>query len=98
VSTDLNTTIADDVKVVKPRTNVYTMMLILALIAICISCLLLYFELESYKTEGSDKWPWEVSIPTSMKVVQPETPAIAELQIEAPARPSWDQPYVVRRC
>jgi hypothetical protein len=98
VSTDLNTTIADDVKVVKPRTNVYTMMLILALIAICISCLLLYFELESYKGEGSDKWPWEVDIPTSMKVVEPESPVLAATPFGMPVPPNCQQPYVVHRC
>lgn len=32
----------------KPTTNVYTMMLIIALIAITIACILLYLEMASY--------------------------------------------------
>ena len=37
----------------KPRTNIYTMMLILSLISIITACVLLYLELQSY---GS--YPW----------------------------------------
>jgi hypothetical protein len=42
----------------KQRANVYTMMLIIAFIAICVACVLLWFELQDYapypwwKTEG----------------------------------------------
>lgn len=32
----------------KPQTNVYTMMLIIALIAILIACVMLYMEMASY--------------------------------------------------
>lgn len=37
----------------KQRLNVYTMMLVMSFIAICISCFLLYFELQRFGT-----YPW----------------------------------------
>ena len=44
----------------KQRTNIYTVMLILSFIAICVACVLLYFELKVYapdywKTKGIAK-------------------------------------------
>ncbi len=48
----------DDVVQVKPRFNIYTMMLLLSLFAIITGCVLLYLEMESYKPEGGG-WPWE---------------------------------------
>ena len=46
--------------VVKPRFNVYTMMMLLALCAIIGGCVLLYFELDSYTPEKKGSgWPWE---------------------------------------
>ena len=40
----------------KPRSNIYTVMLILSLLAICTACVLLWLELSSY---GSFPW-WKV--------------------------------------
>lgn len=40
--------VADGVVVQKPKTNVYTMMLILSLIAIVTACILLWLELSTY--------------------------------------------------
>lgn len=48
----------DDVVQVKPRFNIYTMMLLLSLFAIITGCVLLYLEMESYKPEKGG-WPWE---------------------------------------
>ena len=42
-----------NVVVQKPRSNVYTMLLILTLIAIITACVLLFLELQSY-----DAYPW----------------------------------------
>jgi len=53
---------AEGVKPQKPRTNVYTMMLIISLIAIITSCVLLYLELRPYMEDGKG-WPWEVPKP-----------------------------------
>ena len=50
---------AEETVVVKPRFNVYTMMMLLALCAIIGGCVLLYFELESYRKESDPGWPWE---------------------------------------
>jgi hypothetical protein len=51
---------AEEVVVVKPRFNVYTMMLLLALCAIIGACVLLYIELDSYTPEnGGGRWPWD---------------------------------------
>jgi len=48
----------DDVVQVKPRFNIYTMMLLLSLFAIITGCVLLYLEMESYKPEKGGL-PWE---------------------------------------
>ena len=46
----------DGVVVQKPRSNIYTMMLILSLFAIVAACVILYMELGSY-----GEWPqWDV--------------------------------------
>ena len=37
----------------KPRANVYTMMLILSFVAVCIACVLLWLELQAYAP-----YPW----------------------------------------
>jgi hypothetical protein len=51
---------AEETVTVKPRFNVYTMMLLLSLCAIIGACILLYFELDSYTPEnGGGGWPWE---------------------------------------
>lgn len=47
-----------NVKVEKPRFNVYTMMLVLSFIAVCIACLLLYLELDHYQ-QPDGRWPWD---------------------------------------
>jgi hypothetical protein len=59
LATDKNN--EEDVVVVKPRFNVYTMMLLLSLCAIIIGCVLLYLEMDSYKPKngGGGGWPWE---------------------------------------
>lgn|GEM_PF-6515750 len=48
---------AGGVVVQKPKSNVYTMMLILSFIAIVVACTLLWMELDSY-----GQWPqWKVN-------------------------------------
>ena len=48
---------AGGVVVQKPKTNVYTMMLILSFIAIVTACVLLWLEMSSYGT-----WPqWKIN-------------------------------------
>ena len=37
----------------KPRANIYTMMLILSLVAVCVACVLLWRELQAYAP-----YPW----------------------------------------
>jgi hypothetical protein len=43
--------LAEGVIVEKPRWNVYTMMLLLSLLAIIIACVCLYLELKDYETD-----------------------------------------------
>jgi len=50
---------------VKPRFNVYTMMMLLSLCAIITACVLLYFELDSYTPDTDNApWPWDTTAAT----------------------------------
>ncbi len=69
----------DGVTVQKPRTNIYTMMMILAFFAIVIGCVLLYLELKTY---GDFPW-WEgkTSAPKpSAQVVVPVSTDVAAIR------------------
>ncbi len=44
----------------KPRSNVYTVMLILSLIAIIVGCVLLWLEMAPYRKDSG--WPWDVPV------------------------------------
>lgn len=49
----------------KPATNIYTVMLMIALIALVISCVLLYIQLDSY-----GEWPpWNKRLPSVAAMV-----------------------------
>ena len=77
------TTKPDGVNVQKPRTNVYTIMMILAFFAIVIGCVLLYLELKTY-----GDWPqWKGSGASSSPSAQVVVPASAdELAVRSAVR------------
>ena len=54
----MSTPKSDDIIVQKPRSNVYTMMLILSFIALLVACLVLWLEIEAY---GGFPTPWKTT-------------------------------------
>jgi hypothetical protein len=69
--------LADQLPEQKQRLNVYTMMLILAFVAICIACTLLWFELQAYAP-----YPWwktEGVTPISTSMLHSPAPFLASL-------------------
>lgn len=59
----------------KQRNNIYTMMLILAFIGICVACVMLWLELQEY---GSFPW-WKTS----------NIPVPATSSVDSAAQPLW---------
>lgn len=72
------------VAVQKPQANVYTMMLILSFLAICVACSLLWLELKSY-----GEWPqWKVDVKAAPVVTTPVDDAPVD---DVPAEPPVDE-------
>ena len=69
----------------KQRNNIYTMMLILAFLAICVACVLLFLELQEYGTFPT--W-WKtsgISVPATSSV----TPPAAEMGLAVQTVAAW---------
>ncbi|MEM1305731.1 MAG: hypothetical protein AAGG46_12590 [Planctomycetota bacterium] len=72
------------VLVKKPRTNIYTVLLIIAFVAMCIGCLFLYLEAALY-----DRAPNARLAPA----LGPTRPAAAQLAATHPAEPHPAEPH-----
>jgi len=69
------------VTVQKPRSNVYTMMLILSFIAVVTACVMLGLELQTYLKEyegdDPDRWPWEIDKTAAVEAPADLMPVVA---------------------